>query len=417
MHSSVRFGSRLAGLIGALAIAGVYGGCGDLILPQENGADAGKGGDDGGTNPELDGDIGGDADLGGGGDTGVGDARAAILDCAGQDASFGPPNDLGCTGLYSDWPKRTVSAEVVVFDPGLHLWSDGAEKTRWVYMPAGQKIDTSDMNEWKFPVGTKFWKEFKLSGRRVETRMFWKRGVNDWVRTTYRWAGDETTAISLAEGQTNVGGSTYAIPPVASCDACHSGRIDKILGFDAVSLSSPQSKFGTTAPAMNGLVALITNPPPANNLMQVPDDLPAMPAGSSRGGKALGWLHANCGTACHNNSPSSFAGVTGLWLRLEVGATGVGAYTSTNTYLTSVCKTARFVTDIPIGSAAWTRVRPGEPFENSLIPFRDSKRNDDRIQMPPIASSIPDLEGSKWVQEWVTLGSFPTQTTNGKCPP
>ncbi len=412
MHSSVRVAARASALIAALGFAALYAGCGDLIVPPDN--TARDGGEQPG-NPAQDGSIGSvsDADLG---DAGLlPDGRSARLDCTGQDASFGAPADLGCSGLYSDFAKRIISGDVVPFDPGLHLWSDGAEKTRWVLLPAGQKIDTSNMNEWTFPVGTKFWKEFKLSGRRVETRFFWKRGLNDWVRTTYRWADDELTAVSFGDGQPNVGGTTYAIPPLASCDACHSGRIDKILGFDAVSLSSPASKFGATAPAINALLALITNPPPANNLMQVPDDVAASPPGSSRGGLALGWLHANCGTACHNNSPSSFAGVTGLFMRLEVGAAGLGAYTETSTYKTSVCVGARFSQDPPVGMVGWTRIRPKEPFERSLIPYRDSRRNDPFIQMPPIASQLPDLVGSKWVQDWVTMGSFPT-LTGGVCP-
>ena len=416
MLFSVRWAGRAGALLVALGTAGLYAGCGDLIVPPDNTArDSGPGE----PNNPLDVDLGGgDADPGDGGLGGGGDARGARLDCTGQDAAFGASADLGCSGLYSDWPKRVVAPGVVPFDPGIHLWSDGAEKTRWVFLPPGQKIDTSNMNEWNFPVGTKFWKEFKLSGRRIETRFYWKRGMNDWVRTTYRWSEDELTAVNFQEGQANVGGTTYGIPPVASCDACHSGRIDKVLGFEAVLLSTPASKFGTTSPAINALVALITNPPPASNAMQVPDDVAASPPGSSRGGLALGWLHVNCGVACHNNSPSSFAGVTGLFMRLEVGAAGVGTYTETSTYKTAVCQPARFATDPPVGSVGWTRIRPKEDYQRSLIPYRDSRRNDPFIQMPPIASQIPDLVGSKWVQDWVTFGAFPTQTTlAGVCPP
>src|SRR5579863_848337 len=34
---------------------------------------------------------------------------------------FGEPLDLRCSGLYSDFAARTVSADVVQYDPGLHL--------------------------------------------------------------------------------------------------------------------------------------------------------------------------------------------------------------------------------------------------------------------------------------------------------
>ena len=93
----------------------------------------------------------------------------------------GEPTELRCTGLYSDWDSKTVATDAQLYDPGLHLWSDGADKTRWIYLPAGQKIDTSDMDEWAFPVGTKIWKEFRLSladaatETRIETRLLWKQ--------------------------------------------------------------------------------------------------------------------------------------------------------------------------------------------------------------------------------------------------
>jgi hypothetical protein len=394
-----RWGLRGGAIAAAAVLAAIYAGCNDLVAPTTGAGDGGSG--DGAI---VDGDTLGDARD----DAGAIDARGTRLDCTAQDAAFGPPSDLGCTGLYSDWAKREISPDAKEFDPGLHLWSDGAAKTRWIALPAGQKIDTTDMNEWRFPVGTKLWKEFKLSGHRVETRHFWKRGDNDWVRTTYRWSDDETTAISLTEGATDVGGTTYTIPTVAQCDSCHSGRIDRILGFEAVSLSSPTSKFAGQSPAMPAVAPLLTAAPPA---LVVPNDA------SGKAQDALGWLHANCGTACHNPSPSSFAGVTTLFMRLEIGPSGLGNYTDTNTYRTAVCQPARFVQDPPAGLPGWTRIRPHEDWTRSLIPFRDSRRNDPFIQMPPLASNIPDLAGSKLVQDWVVNGSFPTQTGAGeKCP-
>ena len=47
-------------------------------------------------------------------------------------------------------------------------------KTRWVYLPPDTTIDTSNMDEWNFPVGTKFWKQFVVGGVIVETRMLHK---------------------------------------------------------------------------------------------------------------------------------------------------------------------------------------------------------------------------------------------------
>src|SRR6185312_8178357 len=102
--------------------------------------------------------------------------------------SQGEPTELRCTGLYADWATKTVAADVRPYDPGLHLWSDGAGKTRWIYLPPGTKIDSSNMDQWTFPAGTKVWKEFALGGTRIETRLIWKRPSGSWYFTTYRWS-------------------------------------------------------------------------------------------------------------------------------------------------------------------------------------------------------------------------------------
>src|SRR4051812_32762302 len=96
----------------------------------------GSSGDDAGEQP--DGSTEPDATID---TTPVKDAPATVdatIDC-GPDA--GHANELACTGLYSDWGSRTIASNVHEFKPGFELWSDGASKRRWLYLPAGTKID------------------------------------------------------------------------------------------------------------------------------------------------------------------------------------------------------------------------------------------------------------------------------------
>src|SRR5262249_19805687 len=74
---------------------------------------------------------------------------------------------LECSGLYKSIADKTLAEGVKAYKPANEFWSDGAEKARFVFIPAGQKIDITDWDEWQFPVGTKFWKEFKLGGKRI----------------------------------------------------------------------------------------------------------------------------------------------------------------------------------------------------------------------------------------------------------
>src|SRR5262245_46399422 len=78
---------------------------------------------------------------------------------------------------------RDTSVETVgrPFALQYSLWSDGATKTRWVYLPPGTSIDARNDDNWEFPVGTRFWKEFAFNGRKVETRMLWKTSASRWI--------------------------------------------------------------------------------------------------------------------------------------------------------------------------------------------------------------------------------------------
>ena len=369
-------------LVVALSLVGAVAACGDLIIPAQP---------DGGDTDAASADDGG-----GTVDSGPADAPTAVdasdggLDCA--SAAAGHPTQLGCTGLYSDWTKRTISSDVVPFDPGLHLWSDGAEKFRYIYLPPATKIDTTDLNEWKFPVGTKVWKEFRLLGKKVETRFLWKIAPGTWFRTTYEWSDDEATATELVGGRTNVRGIGYEIPSTDVCASCHAGRVDFLLGFELVSLASSQSA-GLNLAALK-TQGLLTNPPTATPV------LPTLTSNDTLTPAAFGFLHSNCGTACHNKSPSAFAGATGLFMRLEVDATGALPSDAklTDTYKTAVGVVSNFT---PIGQPAgsFMRIRPHDP-STSAIPYRDGRR-DGVVQMPPIASHLVDFDDVKKVIDWI----------------
>src|SRR5262249_35165170 len=74
------------------------------------------------------------------------------------------PVMLSATGLFADVQTDRLADDVAPYSPRFELWSDGATKRRWVYLPPGTRIDTSDMNAWQFPEGTKLWKEFTQEG-------------------------------------------------------------------------------------------------------------------------------------------------------------------------------------------------------------------------------------------------------------
>jgi cytochrome c-type biogenesis protein CcmH len=83
--------------------------------------------------------------------------------------------------------------------------------------PAGRahRHRESGRDEWRFPIGTKFWEKVRWKGKRVETRYLAKRAPEDWRHATFLWNVDQSDAREAREGQTISlpgGHSAYDIP-------------------------------------------------------------------------------------------------------------------------------------------------------------------------------------------------------------
>jgi hypothetical protein len=356
----------------------------DATMGGDGGAVDGVAGDAG----EADGDAGASAD--------AGPADAGADACA--VGPSGEPIDLSCAHLYSDWSKKTVYSDVVAYDPGLHLWSDGAQKQRWIHLPAGQRIDTSNMDEWTFPVGTQVWKEFSLqvgdasAATRIETRLLWKQAANTWYRTTYRWSADgESSATELTDGELDVDGVGYQIPSQLQCNTCHDGRWDGVLGFEAVSLAS-RDAGGLT------MQALISG----NLITAKPDASLAIP-GNTTEAAALAYLHANCGTSCHNGGTGAAAN-SGFYMRLDVGT--LANVKATDTYTTGWDQPTHsyFLPD----AAVTYRIHACD-LATSCTYYRSSLRDGVNgtgvnVQMPPLDTHQVDETGIAAIAAWIDEG-------------
>jgi hypothetical protein len=129
------------------------------------------------------------------------------------------------------------------FAPAYPLWADGHEKSRYRLLPAGTKIDTSDIDNWVFPIGTKAWKEFWVDRKLVETRFLWKRagapGIDSWWHVAYVWAPDGSDAIANVDGAPSALGTTHDVPSQDDCKYCHMNVRDAVIGFSAFELSAP----------------------------------------------------------------------------------------------------------------------------------------------------------------------------------
>ncbi|HEU0036227.1 MAG TPA: hypothetical protein VFQ53_36690 [Kofleriaceae bacterium] len=284
------------------------------------------------------------------------------------------PTTLSATGLYADITTGTLGDDVLAFEPQFPLWSDGAEKSRWVWLPPDTRIDTTDMDAWEFPAGTRFWKEFRRDGVRIETRLLVKRGDDDWLAVAYRWTADQRDAVAVPFGVVDANGTTHDIPAAGECAACHGGRRSFVLGFSAIQLSGP-AVAGMID--LDGLIAAQRlSAPPAGKLV-VP--------GTADERAALGYLHANC-SHCHNQTrPASapcFDPDRSFDFSLEVGDLATPADTA-------VYRTA-------IGEV----IEPGHPDDSAVIRLM-SRRGLVR-QMPPLATEQIDDAAVAQLRRWIT---------------
>lgn len=271
------------------------------------------------------------------------------------------PDKLSDTGIDG--------VNVKLYKPQFELWTDGASKRRWISLPNGMQIDSSNMDQWSFPQGTKFWKEFGYNGVKIETRLLYKTGSSDsdWRAVSYIWNEDQTEAYKSISGASNVLGTSHDVPSASSCFACHGGQPSVVLGFSAIQLSYNSS----TGIDLNSLISENTLTDNSHVQVEVP--------GNSVEKDALGYLHANC-SHCHNEYRATLAEDCYKPDRSFSFYLSVDDLTveSTNTYKTAVDK---FILD-----------------RDRIIKLMSQRG--DRISMPPLGTEIVDPTGLDKIESW-----------------
>lgn len=306
------------------------------------------------------------------------------------------PGTLSQTGLYEDAQTGTVASSNRGFEPQYALWSDGAVKRRWVFLPTDEQIDTSDRNAWKFPVGTKIWKEFSLPDaetsrlRKIETR-YLEKTASGWIYATYLWNEAGTEAALAPEAGIDdyyrlPGNHSYRVPSTYECMSCHSGGKDPIIGFSALQLS-PVRDSPPSDPAVLDLEKLadegrFTHSFPA---------APAIPSTSAKERGAIGYLHGNC-ASCHRKGGA--AAFSGMHLDVNVNEP---LLSKQNVFKTAVGQATNFL--VPGHEDTGQRIRPGSPEESSVF-YRLKSETPGEI-MPLFGRSTHDAPALDLLREWI----------------
>ncbi len=289
----------------------------------------------------------------------------------------GLPARLSELDLYSDLHAGSVVADVRPYEPTFSLWSDGAAKRRWIRLPVGEAIDTSDMDAWRFPAGTELFKEFSVAGKRIETRVLRKVSPEDagWAAMSYAWNDAQDEAVAAPDGAADALGTQHDIPSARTCMMCHGGRRERVLGFGAIQLAHPANSESDVTLERLTLERRLSHEPRA----------PMALAGPPEDVAAVGYLHANCGH-CHDGGrppqPQPLRPPTYVDFSLRV-------QDLSSVQATRAHATARLLA-------------LGQPATHHLILRRMTTPGGPLLRrMPPLATEIIDDEGLSLVREWL----------------
>jgi uncharacterized repeat protein (TIGR03806 family) len=224
-----------------------------------------------------------------------------------------PPALLSATGVFSDLATLTPAAGVIPFDVSTPLWSDAAEKQRWMIVPNDgtadspqEKIDVSSDDVWKFPVGSVLVKHFELelangTSHRLETRFTVHAQEGRYYGVTYRWRVDNSDADlqNPKAYREQVGDQNWHFPSRSECGQCHNSSAEYVLGPKTAQFNRPlyYPSTGLTANTLTTLqgLGLLSTP-------LMPASLPHMPtlyeSTAFAADRARAYLGSNCGH-CH----------------------------------------------------------------------------------------------------------------------
>lgn len=282
-------------------------------------------------------------------------------------------------GFFADAAARRPAGGVTPYRLNTPLWSDGADKSRFVYVPAGLTAKARGEGLLDLPVGSALIKSFAFGGKLIETRVLLHR-PEGWVALPYRWNAEQTEArlvlagarvpLTAPDGQA----ISYAIPNKNQCKECHAldGKVTPI-GPKAWNLSAQW--LGAFAKAGH-----LDRVPVVKHRVPVWEERARAPVADA----ARGYLEASC-AHCHN--PAGAASNSGLFLGWNVTdpiSLGVGKR--------------------PVAAGRGSLglefdVVPGDP-DHSILYGRMASL-EGGVAMPELGRSIRDPAGEAAVRAWI----------------
>jgi hypothetical protein len=223
-------------------------------------------------------------------------------------------SELGC--FLSLQPLTPIPA-LLPYEVAAPLWSDGAEKARWISLPPGATLSYEPALPWSFPAGAMLLKAFAIDLDETDEQPATLLELRTMLRTGDGWAyaswridpmtgdgrrvGDQGEA-ELIEVQTDDGplAMTWWYASEVGCETCHRRFAEEVLGPRAAQLDLLVPVKGgrldqLSAWAANGWLHDL----PAER----PPGLPALTSDAPVEQRVRAWLDGQC---AHCHRPGGF---------------------------------------------------------------------------------------------------------------
>ena len=293
----------------------------------------------------------------------------------------GYPKSLREFGFFADAKGRAPAEGVIPYELNTALYSDGADKLRYIYLPDGARMrDAGEGGLLDLPVGSAIIKTFAFGDKYIETRLLLHR-ADGWLALPYKWNEEQTEAtLALVGARMELArpdGTTisYQIPNKNQCKNCHQLN-------DGVTPIGPKSRNLSHAWLEAQVEAGRRDTVPA-----VPDTVPNWSAranGADTAALARGYLDVNC---AHCHQPGGSASNSGLDLRWE----------QQDAYAIGIRKPP-----VAAGRGAGghkVSILPGDP-DASILVYRMSS-TEPGVAMPELGRSTNDPEGIASIRQWI----------------
>lgn len=314
------------------------------------------------------------------------------------------PRLLSETGIFRSLSDLSVQAGVIPYDVNSPLWSDGAEKRRWLIVPAGGRIEWAKDDPWRFAAGTAFVKHFELSDdntppqqrRRLETRLLVVNHDGLGYGVTYKWRADQTDAELLHDGldEPIANGqhrATWSYPSRQQCLVCHTPQAGFVLGvntrqLNAVAVTDRGRSTGESQLTMLARLNLVAKDASLGDAVALPKLAAISDESRPLELRVRSYLDSNC-SQCHQPG-----GVRG-----EFDAR----------YSTPLARQNLFdgkLVAADLGVPGTKLIVPGQP-DRSMVLLRMLRR-EDVFNMPPLATHLVDQQAVDVLRRWIDgLGS------------